>query len=83
MHSGLNTWTSSPFPESTFRSWVVPDSEGMLEFAYPKDDAVAVAKTNGQQVPAIDPESEGKSPVGSLSSDDMQVVKLWLLSSSP
>ncbi len=51
-----------------------------LEFAYPKNDAVAVAKANGTQVPAIDPESENMSTKASLSKDEMTVITLWLLS---
>ncbi len=51
-----------------------------LEFAYPKLDAVAVAKANNAQVPAIDPESEGMITKAGLSSSEMHIITLWLLS---
>ncbi len=50
-----------------------------LEFAYPKNDAVAVAKANGAQVPAIDPESDDMVSAANLSPDEMHIVTLWLL----
>ncbi len=50
-----------------------------LEFAYPKNDAVAVAKANGGQVPAIDPESDNILNKAQLSQDEMHIVTLWLL----
>ena len=51
-----------------------------LEFAYPKNDAVAVAKANNAQVPAIDPESEGMISKAGLSTTEMHIITLWLLS---
>ena len=54
----------------------------MVEFVYPKAEAVAIAKSNQSKVPAIDPASEGKVADKSLSKDDMEVVTLWLLSST-
>ena len=54
----------------------------MVEFVYPKADAVAIAKSNQSKVPAIDPASEGKVADKNLSQDDMEVVTLWLLSST-
>ncbi len=50
-----------------------------LEFAYPKNDAVAVAKANDAQVPAIDPESDSMVAAAKLSPDEMHIVTLWLL----
>ena len=54
-----------------------------VEFVYPKNDAVALAKSNDSKVPAIDPASEGRaSEMKSLSKDDMEIVTLWMLSST-
>ena len=55
-------------------------SGSTLEFAYPKNDAVAVAKANNAQVPAVDPESEGMISKAGLSKDEMHIITLWLLS---
>jgi hypothetical protein len=55
----------------------------MLEFVYPKADAVAIAKSNHAKVPAIDPVSEGRPPtIKGLSKSDLELVTLWLLSST-
>ncbi len=50
-----------------------------IEFAYPKNDAVAVAKANNAQVPAIDPESDNMVSAAKLSPDEMHIITLWLL----
>ncbi len=55
-------------------------SGSTLEFAYPKNDAVAVAKANNAQVPAVDPESDGMVSKAGLSKDEMHIITLWLLS---
>ena len=54
----------------------------VVEFVYPKDEAVSLAKANGNKVPAIDPASEGRVADPSLSKGDMQVVTLWMLSTT-
>ena len=54
----------------------------VLEFVYPKAEAVSLAKANGNKIPAIDPESEGRVADPSLSKSDMQVVTLWMLSTT-
>ncbi len=54
----------------------------VLEFVYPKDEAVSLAKANGNKVPAIDPASEGRVADTTLSKGDMQVVTLWMLSTT-
>jgi hypothetical protein len=61
---------------------VPPGTSSFIEFVYPKDEAVSIAKVNFAKVPAIDPASEGISVDPSLSRDDMKLVTLWLLSST-
>jgi hypothetical protein len=57
----------------------------VIEFAYPKSDAVAIAKASGVKMLAIDPASDGLSSTAGfenaagLSSDQMKIVTLWLL----
>jgi hypothetical protein len=53
----------------------------VIEFVYPKNDAVALAKANGFKVLAIDPSSDNLTPQndGGLSHDDMKIVTLWML----
>ncbi len=57
----------------------------VIEFAYPKNDAVAIAKASGVKMLAIDPPSDGLSTTpgfenaASLSNEQMKIVTLWLL----
>jgi hypothetical protein len=53
----------------------------VIEFVYPKNDAVALAKANGFKVLAIDPASDNLTAQtdGGLSHDDMKIVTLWML----
>jgi hypothetical protein len=60
------------------RGWVCPRCAQGLEFVYPKLDALKITAETGQAVLAVDPAFD-KLP-DSLSSDDMKVVTLWLLS---
>jgi hypothetical protein len=53
---------------------------GAVEFVYPKEEAVVIAKKNGDKVPAIDPASEGRVAAKDLSDEDRQMVTLWMLS---
>ena len=77
---GEQTW-GTPVGDTTYlKGWSFPSLPTPLAFAYPKNDAVAVAKANSAQVPAIDPESEGMLSKTSLSKDEMHIVTLWLLS---
>lgn len=55
-------------------------ADGALEFVYPKETAVALAKANGAPVVAVDPDSEGKPKVDKMSADERRIVSLWLLS---
>ena len=60
------------------RGWVCPNCTQGLEFVYPKLDALKITAETGQTVLAVDPAFD-KLP-DALSSDDMKVVTLWLLS---
>jgi len=60
------------------RGWVCPNCTQGLEFVYPKLDALKITAETGQKVLAVDPAFD-KLP-DALSSDDMKVVTLWLLS---
>ena len=77
---GRILWNTPADGATYLRGWNFPTLPTPLEFAYPKNDAVAVAKANNAQVPAIDPESEGMVSKASLSKDEMQIITLWLLS---
>lgn len=81
LKAGVTNW-DVPVDGTTYvRGWVPPGSASMVEFVYPKAQAVAIAKLNQKKVPAIDPASEGRGTDPTLSKEDMQLVTLWLLSS--
>ncbi len=80
--SGPVVWTKSPKGGTIFRGFEFPGGGPVVEFVYPKAEAVSIAKVNDSKVPAIDPASEGKVADKSLSKDDLEVVTLWLLSST-
>lgn len=81
--SGVVPWGSAPAGNTALRGFSFGGSSPSLEFVYPKNDAVALAKLNGSRVPAIDPASEGKpAELAGLSKDDMEIVTLWMLSST-
>ena len=81
--AGAVPWGSGPEGSSALRGYAFGSSSPALEFVYPKADAVALAKLNASKVPAIDPASEGRpAEVSGLSKEDMEIVTLWLLSSS-
>ncbi|HEY0785761.1 MAG TPA: hypothetical protein VGD62_07795 [Acidobacteriaceae bacterium] len=77
--SGMATWGTEVEGTRYVRGWSLPGVATSLEFAYPKADAVAIAKANQSRVPAIDPESEGHAAGKGLTADEMQMVTLWLL----
>ena len=79
---GPITWGNAAQGTQYLRGWYFPNSASAIEFVYPKGDAVAIAKSNQAKVPAIDPASEGKVADKELSKDDMELVTLWLLSST-
>jgi hypothetical protein len=79
-HSGVINWATAPSGEAALRGVVFKSGPAPLEFVYPKDEAVSLAKANGLEVLAVDPASEGKSPeLAQLSKDDMEIVTLWML----
>jgi hypothetical protein len=77
-HQGPILWTSAPKGSAAIRGFSFPGGN-TLEFVYPKDQAVALAKLNTYSVPAIDPESEGRKPDPKLTPEDREVVTLWML----
>ncbi len=80
---GKELWQNAPSGKEYMRGWLFPGQPTVLEFVYPKSDAVAIAKSNNAKVPAIDPVSEGRPPtIRGLSRTDLELVTLWLLSST-
>lgn len=79
---GVITWENAAQKTTYLKGFLFPNTNSVVEFVYPKAEAVAIAKSNQSKVPAIDPASEGKVADKSLSRDDMEVVTLWLLSST-
>lgn len=77
-HQGPILWSSAPKGSAAIRGFSFPGGN-TLEFVYPKDEAVAIAKLNTYSVPAIDPESEGRKPDPKLTPEDREVVTLWML----
>jgi hypothetical protein len=79
---GVVSWSQPVDGTTYFRGWVPPGGSSMIEFVYPKAEAVSIATSNQAQVPAIDPASEGRNADPTLSREDMRLVTLWLLSST-
>ncbi|MBB6143663.1 hypothetical protein HNQ77_001612 [Silvibacterium bohemicum] len=77
--AGPISWNLSSDHEGALRGFSFPGG-GAVEFVYPKDQAVAIAKKSGGTVPAIDPASEGMVVKdNTLSKEDMAMVTLWTL----
>ncbi len=51
----------------------------VVEFVFPKSDAVELAKANSVRVMAVDTASEGKVALPNLTQTDMSEVTLWML----
>ena len=80
---GQVLWTNASDGKQYVRGWLFRGEPAVLEFVYPKADAVAIAKSNDAKVPAIDPASEGRpANIAGLSQSDLELVNLWLLSST-
>ena len=77
--SGEVMWSDPASGATYVRGWEFPGMSEPLEFAYPKNDAVAVAKANNAEVPAIDPQSDGLPTKTALDKDQAKMVTLWLL----
>jgi len=78
--SGPVKWANSAGGAQYLKGWYFPGTSSVVEFVYPKDEAVAIATANPAKVPAVDPGSEGKVTDNTLSQDDMQLLTLWVLS---
>jgi hypothetical protein len=77
---GRVAWTNPADGKEYLRGWFFPGEPAVLEFVYPKAEAVTIAKSNQSQVPAIDPVSEGRPPqIKGLSKSDLELVTLWVL----
>jgi hypothetical protein len=78
---GLLLWDKPAGGKQYLRGWYFAGPPSVLEFVYPKAEAVAIAKSNQATVPAIDPASEGRAlSIKGLTKEDLEVVTLWLLS---
>lgn len=71
-------WDAKDQGRHALRGFVFSNGRS-VEFVYPKADAVALAKANHSTVVAVDPASEGRPELNRLSSNDMQMVSLWML----
>jgi len=78
--TGPVKWGNPADGSQYLKGWYFPGSASVVEFVYPKAEAVAIASANPAKVPAVDPASEGKVADNTLSQDDMQLLTLWLLS---
>lgn len=78
---GPVSWPNGPNDTDTLRGYSFPGGS-MVEFVYPKEDAVAIAKLNTAKVAAVDPASEHKVAAKHLSADDLETITLWTLSST-
>jgi LPXTG-motif cell wall-anchored protein len=77
---GLVLWNNPAGGKQFLREWYFAGAPSVLEFVYPKAEAVAIAKSNQATVPAIDPASEGRPvTIQGLSKSDLELVNLWLL----
>lgn len=79
-NSGPIPWANPAGKASYLKGWYFPNARAVIEFVYPKAEAVLIATANPAKVPTVDPASEGKVADTSLSRDDMQLLTLWLLS---
>ena len=78
--SGAVTWNSGANGKQAVRGFVFGRGIPSMEFVYPKNEAVSIATSDRSSVLAIDPESEGKSPMlEKLTQDEMHMVTLWTL----
>lgn len=79
--TGPVEWSGSPKGSKALRGFSFAGGSA-VEFVYPKDEAVAIAKANSSKVAAIDPASDNLPAHTDLSRDDMQMVTLWSLSAT-
>ena len=76
--SGPVLWSAKKGDEA-MRGFTFPGGSA-VEFVYPKDEAVSIAKDTSGNVAAIDPASEGHTSAKHLSNQDLQLLTLWSLS---
>jgi hypothetical protein len=77
---GAVVWNSGPSEKPALRGFVFGKGTSPVEFVYPKDEAVSIAKQTSSGVLAVDPASEGKpAELAQLNKEDLQVVTLWML----
>ena len=77
--SGPIVWKSDLNGAPAMRGFKFP-SGYTVEFVYPKAEAAALAKANDDKVIAVDPDSEGRPRLQSMSTEDLQMIHLWMLS---
>ena len=80
--SGPITFASGLKGKTTLRGYAFPGGP-VVEFIYPKSDAVDLAKNNNVRVMAVDTASEGKVELPNLTQTDMSEVTLWMLTPTP
>ncbi len=79
--AGPISYGSGPKGKAALKGFSFPGGVA-VEFVYPKNDAVSIAKANDTRVMAIDPASEGRVPAQKLKQDDMEMITLWMLEPS-
>lgn len=80
--SGPITFASGLKNKTTLRGYAFPGGP-VVEFVFPKADAVDLAKSNNVRVMAVDTASEGKVALPNLTQTDMSEVTLWMLTPTP
>ena len=80
--SGPITFASGLKNKTTLRGNAFPGGP-VVEFVFPKADAVDLAKNNNVRVMAVDTASEGKVALPNLTQTDMSEVTLWMLTPTP
>ncbi len=78
---GPISYSSGPKGQAAMKGFSFPGGLA-VEFVYPKNDAVSIAKANDTRVMAIDPASENRVPAPNLTQNDMQMITLWMLEPS-
>ncbi|RXH56088.1 hypothetical protein [Granulicella sibirica] len=76
---GIIDWSSGANHQQTLRGFSFGSGK-VVEFVYPKPDAVQLAKLNDAQVVAVDYESEHLKSLNGLNPDELRAVNLWMLS---
>ena len=77
--NGPIVWQTKLDGKAVLRGFKFP-SGYTVEFVYPKSEAALLAKANEGDVLAVDPDSEGRPALPRMTSEDRQMVHLWMLS---